>query len=132
MCMFLRPRLRPYVRHAAVEEQRRDQVGSDKEGRAMKRQVALLLTILVAHGASAGNNVDNVSVLRAAADFATRSGNDVASMDVKVTFYRPSHKRPLETLPVPKEVEAAMSKDFWRVLFYVDITKSVGLRGRSM
>jgi len=99
----------------------------------MKRYVASLVTGLVVNGAVAGNSIDNVSALRAAADFATRAGNDVATMDAKVALYRASHKRPSEYEPLPKEVEAAMnSGEVWRVLFYVDVTKSIGLRGRSI
>jgi hypothetical protein len=62
------------------------------------RYLLLLLSILlVPFTATAGSQIDNVSALRAAADFATRAGKEV-----------------------------------WRVLFYVDITKSIGLRGRSL
>jgi hypothetical protein len=99
----------------------------------MKRCVASIVAGLIANWAVAGSSIDNVSALRTAADFAERAGNDVSSMDAKVALYRPSHKRPPEYEPVPKEVEAAMNSGaVWRVLFYVDVTKSIGLRGRSI
>ena len=99
----------------------------------MKNRLVILLVSLAAGSALAGNQVDNVSALRVAADFATRAGNDVASMDARVAFYRSSHKRPTEHGPVPKVVEDAIKNtDVWRVLFYVDTSKSIGLRGRTL
>jgi hypothetical protein len=95
--------------------------------------VVLVLVLLPMVDSVAAEQIGSLEAFRAALDHASRNGQDVRTMDAKITFYRPSHKPPPERASLPSNVtEALKGNNFWRVLFYVDITKSVGLRGRSL
>lgn len=94
---------------------------------------AIVLMFLPVVSSIAAEQISSLGAFRAAMDHAVRNGQDVEGMDAKITFYRPSHKPPPERSSLPKDVGAALKgNDYWRVLFYLDITKSVGLRGRSL
>ena len=101
----------------------------------MMRLLLVVLALMLPSGANSDSaeRVGSLEALHAATDYALQNGKDVKTMDAKVTFFRSSYKLPPEGSSLPKNVnESLKGNDFWRVLFYVDITKSLGLRGQSL
>lgn len=93
----------------------------------------IVLMLLPIVESVAAEQISSIDAFRIATDHALRNGQDVKTMDARITFYRPSHKPPPESSSLPRNVSDALKgNDYWRVLFYVDITKSLGLRGRSL
>jgi len=91
--------------------------------------VALALSLTCVEAA---DQLDSIRALDAATRFALSKGKDVKAMDAKITFYRPAHKPPSELVERAQNAASPFQgKSYWRVLFYVDIAKSPGLRGRS-